>query len=168
MQFTTVSGCHQSDNQIHSSQLKTSSLESFCASLNMRDILCAHDQQLQAKVLHTARDRMVRTPRRCPDYAVKRKLVMMSPRHIHLQQVKDLPMTSAMKAKMTMFKLSITQTTFTFVSLKIISGIASLSPGLTASSNMFLQAVSKPFFKSHVLFLAGQTRCFHDYLLCHS
>ena len=107
MQLTTACGCYQSDNQIHSSQLKTSLLESFCASLNMRDIyLVQVINNFQAKVLRVARDRMAQTPHRCPSYSVKRKLAMMSTRRIRLQQVKDLPMRSAMKARMTMFKLS--------------------------------------------------------------
>ena len=58
---------------------------------------------ISAKVLHAARDRMVRTPRWCPGYAVKRKLVMVAPWCIHLQQVKDSPMRSTMKVRMTMF-----------------------------------------------------------------
>ena len=156
MQLTTACGCHRSDNQIHSSQLKYSLLGSFCASLNMRDIYLVHViNNFQAKVLCMARGRVVQTPHRCPDYAAKRKLVMMSPWCICLQQVKDSPMRSVKKARMTMFNLSNTRTTSTFVSLTIMSGIASLSPGSTASSSMFLQGVSKPFFKSRVLFLAG-------------
>ena len=39
---------------------------------------------ISAKVLHAARDWMAQTPRRCPGYAVKRKLVMMSPWRIRL------------------------------------------------------------------------------------
>ena len=104
-------------------------------------------QAISAKVLHAARGRMARTPRRRPSYAVKRKLVMMSPRRICLQQVKDSPMRSAMKARMTMFKTQYCSTLVT------IQGIASLRPGSTASNSMFLQAVSKSFFKSRrVLF----------------
>ena len=52
-----------------------------------------------------------RTSHHCLGYAAKRKLVMMSPQRIHLQQVKDLPMRNAMKARMMMFKLSSTWTT---------------------------------------------------------
>ena len=80
-------------NQIHSCQLKTSLLGSFCASLNMRDVYFVHvinncQANISAKVLRVARGRMARTPRRRPSYAAKRKLVMMSPRRIRLQQVR--------------------------------------------------------------------------------
>ena len=137
-------------NQIHSCQLKTSLLGSFCALLNMRDVYFVHVinncQAISAKALRAARGRMARTPRRRP-----RKLVMMSPRRIRLQQVKDSPMRSAMKARMTMFQTQYCSTLVT------IQGIASLRPGSTASNSMFLQAVSKPFFKSRrVLFLTGR------------
>ena len=75
---------------------------------------------------------------------------MMSPQHIRLQQVKDLPMRSAMKAIGSTFAT--------------MSCLASLSPRLTASSSMFLQAVSKSLSCP----LLSRMCCFHNYLLRHS
>ena len=54
-------------------------------------------------------ERMARTPRRLSQASSKRKLIMLSPQRVRLQQVKNSPVRSAMKARMTVFKLSNTR-----------------------------------------------------------
>ena len=95
---------------------------------------------------------MARTPRRLSQASSKRKLIILSPRRIRLQQVKNSPVRSAMKAGMTVFKLSNTRHARRARCRKLTTRTAA-NAGAVASIFIFLQALSISSFSSRVFFL---------------
>ena len=96
-------------NQIHSCQLKTSLLGSFCASLNMRDVYFVHVinncQAISASVARGKRQDGANPSSASQLCCEEEASDDVSPAYSFAAS-QDSPMRSTMKARMTMFKLS--------------------------------------------------------------